>query len=623
MNNLCSFFPFENVRPGQDKLIKLTRESVIHSNSLLVHAPTGIGKTAAVLAPALEHARKKKLKVFFLTSRHTQHKIALDTLKLIKEETGLSLCVSDIIGKQHMCAHDNLDKVSSSDFHEFCRKLVEDGQCPYYAKTKQKQKPTAHAAALIEQLAKTGPHHVERIIADSKAQKLCPYEIAGLLAQKSDVIICDYYYVFSPKIRDYFMQKNRFELEKSVIIVDEGHNLPSRVRDLLSVRLSSYILSRSLKEAKAIRDERTLEILKALDNFVMGHAQSMKLGEEKPATMHALVKALGKDVDIEEVIANLEFSADEVREKKRVSFIGSVANFLDKWRGKDEGYVRLISLDKTQYGSNVSVTYRCLDPALVSKEVVDNAHSVIVMSGTLRPLEMYRDLLGFEEHTPCVALTDPFPKENRLNMIIPETTTKYTQRNPDQWKRIARVCTSIAKLVPGNTALFFPSYYILDQVRAELDKLTDQQVFFEDKALTKDQKSKLLATFISRQNHGSILMGVASANFAEGIDIPGNILKSVVVVGLPLQKPNIEAKALIEYYDLRFKKGWDYGYLFPAFNKVLQMAGRCIRSETDKGIIAFLDERYMWPMYKRLFPHEKGVFIAQDYKEIIHKFFSG
>lgn len=618
---LCSFFPFEKIREGQDKLIKLTKETLKAKNSLIVHAPTGIGKTVAVLAPALEVAKKKGLKIFFLTSRHTQHKIAIDTLKKIKEVTGEKVIVTDIIGKQWMCAHENLDQTNSSDFHEFCRKLVEENQCPFFNKTKTSQKPSTHATALVNELIKSGPYDVEQVIQLSKNQKMCPYEIAALTAQKSDVIICDYYYIFSPIIRDIFMKKNKLELENSVIIVDEGHNLPTRVRELLTHRLTNNVLRKAHKEAKTLKEAEVLDTVQVLQNLLTKRSEKMQIGDEKEITKEAILKAVEKVSDIDEALASLEFAADEIRETKRLSYIGSVANFLDAWRGEDEGYVRIISSDQTRFGENVTITYRCLDPSIVTKSVVDSAHSIIVMSGTLQPMDMYRDLLGFEKSTPCVALKDPFPKENRLNMIVPKTTTKFTLRNAQQFVNIAKVCANIANNIPGNTALFFPSYFILNEVKNHLKKLTHRRLFSEDRRLIKDEKEQMLRDFIDYKNSGSILLGVASANFAEGIDLPDNVLKSVVVVGLPLQKPNIEAKALIEYYDKRFGRGWDYGYLFPAFNKVLQMAGRCIRSETDKGVIAFVDERFTWPMYFRLFPNEKDVKIVREYEETIFEFF--
>jgi DNA excision repair protein ERCC-2 len=234
---------------------------------------------------------------------------------------------------------------------------------------------------------------------------------------------------------------------------------------------------------------------------------------------------------------------------------------------------------------------------------------------------MYKELLGVER-VQEVVFKDPFPKKNRLNLIIPKTTTKYTRRNEEQYRNIAEVLSEIADSVPGNMAVFFPSYYLRDQVEKFLADNTEKTLFSEHSNLTKTEKQQLLDNFKSYKDSGAVLLGAASGSFGEGIDLPGDYLKAVVVVGLPLTKPDLETKSLIKYFDKKFDKGWDYGYLFPAFNKTLQNAGRCIRSETDRGIIAFLDERYIWNNYFRCFPEDWHIEISQDYKTLVREFFS-
>jgi len=153
------------------------------------------------------------------------------------------------------------------------------------------------------------------------------------------------------------------------------------------------------------------------------------------------------------------------------------------------------------------------------------------------------------------------------------------------------------------------------------DPLCKKTTILEHQRLTKEDKTEILNKFKSYQKVGAVLLGVATGSFGEGIDLPGNLLKCVVVVGLPLQQPDLETKELISYYDKKFGKGWDYGYIFPAFNKTLQNAGRCIRSETDKGVVVFLDQRYLWPNYKRCFPPDSDIKVTRHYKEMIDEFF--
>jgi DNA excision repair protein ERCC-2 len=242
------------------------------------------------------------------------------------------------------------------------------------------------------------------------------------------------------------------------------------------------------------------------------------------------------------------------------------------------------------------------------------------MSGTLLPTSMYKELLGVEKCQEVV-FKDPFPKGNRLNLIVPKTTTKFTSRSEDQFKDIAKALSEMVNIIPGNIAVFFPSYYLRDMVKKHFDSLSEKTVFSENPELTKEGKQELLDAFKGYKDIGAVLLAAASGSFGEGIDLPGDLLKAVIVVGLPLNTPDLETKELINYFDKKFKKGWDYGYLFPAFNKTLQNAGRCIRSETDKGVIIFLDERYAWPNYKRCFPEDWDLVISTDYKEKIKGFF--
>ncbi|MBU0536152.1 MAG: hypothetical protein KKE20_04250 [Nanoarchaeota archaeon] len=206
-------------------------------------------------------------------------------------------------------------------------------------------------------------------------------------------------------------------------------------------------------------------------------------------------------------------------------------------------------------------------------------------------------------------------------MIIPETTTKFNQRNEQQFQRIAKIISEIVNLVPGNSAIFFPSYGLRDQVYKYFYDLCEKTTFKEQPGMTKEEKTDFLERFKGYQKTGAVLLGASTGSFGEGVDLPGDLLKAVIVVGLPLEHPDLETKELIKYFDKKFGKGWDYGYIFPALNRCLQNAGRCIRSETDKGVVVFLDERYVWPMYKRCFNQEEDIKVSRHYKELVEEFF--
>jgi len=270
----------------------------------------------------------------------------------------------------------------------------------------------------------------------------------------------------------------------------------------------------------------------------------------------------------------------------------------------------------------VSLNYRCLDPSLSSTVIFEHCYSAILMSGTLTPTSMYNDLLGFPaKRTIQKEFGSPFPKKNKLTMIIPQTTTKFSERDENQFKEIAKICGDITNNINGNCALFFPSYMLLDYVNRYFAEISNKKIIREIPNLSKEGKYDILEEFKNSSKKGAVLLGVASGSFGEGVDFPDNLLKCVVVVGIPLQKPDLETNELIRYYDNKFGHGWDYGYLFPAILKSLQNAGRCIRSETDKGVIVFLDQRYAWPNYKRCFP-DSDIIITKDYIEKIKEFFA-
>jgi DNA excision repair protein ERCC-2 len=235
---------------------------------------------------------------------------------------------------------------------------------------------------------------------------------------------------------------------------------------------------------------------------------------------------------------------------------------------------------------------------------------------------MYAELLDLPLETKEMTLPSPFPPENRLAIAVPKTTTKYTARCPEQYQQIGTMVAEMINKIPGNSIVFFPSYDILEAVKFTLSQKATKTLFEEVPRLSKEEREHLLEKFKSYHETGAALLAVTTGSFGEGIDLPGTYLQAAIIVGLPLQKPTKEVEALIAYYDGKFKRGWDYGYLYPAFNKVLQAAGRTIRTETDRGAIIFLDERYARPQYIRLFPPEWKVHTTILWQKLVDNFFA-
>ncbi|MCX8146847.1 MAG: ATP-dependent DNA helicase [Candidatus Woesearchaeota archaeon] len=618
------FFPYKKVREFQRDMINDVIAVLNNKKCLIAHAPTGLGKTIAVLGPALKYAIDNNKTIFFLTSRHTQHNIVIETIIQIRKKYSIEFSVADIIGKKWMCAMPGIEMLTSKDFADFCKAVREDRKCEFYERTKDKNKLAPEAKLIVEHLKKIKDgkdFYVENIVETCKEKKLCPYEISIALASEARVIITDYSYIFNSSIRENFFSKTKKELKDSIIIIDEGHNLPRRIRDLASEKISTLIIRRAIKEAKKFNYEKIAEQLSFLNEILLDYKKGLKEAKEKIIKKDDFIKKIEGICNYDELVEDFALVADAVRESQKRSYIGSIANFLYSWIGPDEGFTRIFSASQYKNELLLSLVYRCLDPSVVSKSILEEAHSAIIMSGTLVPTKMYKDILGFPRDSLERIYKSPFKPENKLSIIIPETTTKFSMRSEIQFKEIAKILLKIIDTIPGNIAVFFPSYYLRDQIYKYLYDSCGKIVFLEQPKMTKKDKTEFLEKFKSYKDRGAVLLGASTGSFGEGIDLPGDLLNGVIVVGLPLEQPDLETKELIRYFDKKFGRGWDYGYIFPAFNKCLQNAGRCIRSETDKGVVVFLDKRYIWPMYKRCFPEDSDIKVTMHYKEMIEEFF--
>ncbi len=616
---MASLFPHERVRDVQSQLMADVAKALEARTHLVVHAPTGLGKTAAVLSPALALALQRDLTVFFLTSRHTQHRIVLETLQAIKKKHGSDFIATSIIGKKWMCAQPNVDKMYAGDFFAYCKSLREGSKCDYYSNARNPKNIQCDIA--LREFEAEAPLPTESIVARSSEKSLCPYEMSLMLAEKSKVIVTDYYYLLHPRIRESFLKKIGKKLEQSIIIVDEGHNLPGRARELLTHKISTRNIQGAVKEAKKYRYDDLALLLSELQAVLERFAGPLAVNGEKLVGKDALLEAIGSFADVGEFGAKLEAAADVIREDQKKSLIGGIAEFLEEWPEGDDGFSRILAKQPANQGVNIQLVNRCLDPSIAFKELVEQAYCTITMSGTLSPVQMFADVLGVPANKRVAKeYASPFPAENRLAVVVPRTTTKFSMRSDAQFNAIADQCAEIVGAIPGCAAIFFPSYQIRDAVNNQFAGKCKKTLFLEQPNMTKEQKQDFLARFAKYKEAGAVLLGVASGSFGEGVDLPG-VLKGVIVVGLPLDRPNLETQQLIDYYDKKFGRGWDYGYTMPALTKTMQNAGRCIRSETDKGVIVFLDERYAWPRYFSAFPGDWRLKISVSPLPEIQKFF--
>ncbi|MDP7181919.1 MAG: ATP-dependent DNA helicase [Candidatus Woesearchaeota archaeon] len=590
-------FPHEKIRDSQKELMDLVTNSLQTHSHVVVHAPTGLGKTAAVLAPAIKTAIDNDLTVFFLTSRHTQHNIVLETARAIKNKHNIQFPCTSLIGKKHMCAQDGAPPV---EFHDYCKHLRDHGECHYY---ENYMKGDVRIELLKQQL---DGKPANEIVTEAANSGLCPYEISMSATQNAKVIVADYYYLFSDTIRDPFLSKSKKELDKSIVIVDEAHNLPNRLRSVYSAQLSTKMLMYAVKEAKKFELSQPIATLSYVQDALMAVTSQEEKNVDKATFERELAISLG------EAATQLSAAAELVREDQQRSSISGVARFLDAWQERENGFTRI----SKQEESGALLRLVCLDPGLMAKDVFDQCYASVLMSGTLNPPEMFKDILGIQAKTAIYP--SPFPKENRKVLLVPLTTTKYNKRSNDMYSSIASHCDSIIQNIPGPTAVFFPSYAIRNAVLGYFSKLSARKIMIEQSGMSTNEKQGMLDQLANSKD--GVLFGVSAGSFGEGVDMPG-VLKGVIIAGLPLTRPDLETQGLIDLYQSKFGKGWEYGYTLPAMSKVTQNAGRCIRSETDKGVIVLLEERFGWPTYKQSLPKDWNIEITTDYEPIIKEFF--
>ena len=613
-------FPHDAMRPVQEELVTLVDHCVRNKQHLVVHAPTGLGKTAATLAPALTYVLDKDMCVVFVTPRHTQHLIALRTARDIKDKHHVRFCAMSIVGKRGMCAHQNTADMRSDDFAAYCKGMREGGQCIQYINARHGQGVSTQAKAVVKEMEQFSPLPSEEFVKVGIEKTLCPYELALHAAERAKLIVTDYHYLFTQSIRDKFLGRINRRPEQLIVIVDEGHNLPARVRESLTHRITSAMVRRAIKEAEDFHCDDALPLLIEM-SAALEKLSGRLTGEEMRVTYEDWETRLAAIGDITTREELLDAASDAVQESnKKHSSIMTVARFMNAWHGStSDAFARIFS--RGTMGAGFVLSLRCLDPAIATRDFIAQTHATIIMSGTLRPMSMFAQQLGFPASTIEKEYGSPFPHSNKLCIVHPGVTTKFAKRSDLQYANIAKACADVVNAVPGCSAIFFPSYAMLEAVQERLDPLCRKTVFREVPTMTKEQRTAFLERFKGYAASGAVLLGVAAGSFGEGIDLPG-VLKAVIVVGIPLERTNLETQQLIEYYDKLCGKGWEYGYTLPALMRTMQNAGRLIRSETDRGVLVFMDERYIWPSYKRCFPDDWALRVSADPVPLVQKFFS-
>lgn len=575
-------FPFDAMRPGQEEIVSAVARAVYQRDSLLVSAPTGIGKTMAVLYPAVRQSLKLGKKLFVLTAKTLQQETAVNALRLLNDG---SFRVLRIRAKSKMCAHTEM--ICHEDF------------CPFAARYSEKMEKSGLLSHLVTSMSYFDP---EITFALARDREVCPFEVSLELIEQADVIVCDYNYIFDPYVGLKAYQQEH-DYGDCVLVVDEAHNLVDRGRGYYSPELHE----KSFEDIK--------QHLLTRNCWIEGWEELLELLRDH---FHELAQVLEGDVKQALCEPNRELFLEQRTEWERlalayigwkidnriaeeddplIDFYFKLVKFTNLLAEDGEEFAHLV--EKTNDGIKLKIF--CKDPSRFLGKIFDSAHATIALSATLEPFDFYRKTLGFpEDRTAELSLPSPFPRHNRKIVVVSEVDTTY-KRRADHYDRIAMNVADIADAADGNFLALFPSYAFLREIAERMPPIR-KHVMVQRTDMTDYERNAILEILRDRPRKGNLILAVSGGMYAEGIDYQGDMLAGVMVVGPALPQVSFEQELLKQYYDEQYGAGFEFAYLIPGMTRVVQSAGRVIRSETDIGVIALLCKRFTQESYTRYFP---------------------
>ena len=656
------FLAHKQPRPGQLEMINDATKALEVGGFHVAAAPTGIGKTAASLAAALAVARNRmnRTHVLFLTGRQSQHKIVIDTIRKINAslaEGHRVVKVVDVIGRESMCEVVDL----------FSGRCLCDANSAESTKAERKE---SLRSFILQQ-----PRHVEETVSVSRSMGVCAWQTCRSTVKDADVLVCDYNHVFADQIRESSLPAMGIDLDNSIIIVDEAHNLPDRIRMTMERTITPTIVRNASMELEehmgnlenlAKREDSratnhqldqvrwAFEVMKAyraalIKSFSAYHDLSGSEDEVRidmndfESLFHAAcdqVEGLSGQMRIDTDIKKPDETSRGHRLMKLADILQSVQIEAesDEENAEPDAYrVAHILHSVCKYGNTTALcmvfspkgregrlTLHLLDPGLVSKSVFNSSGGSILMSGTLYPPKMYANLLALPEmNTSTVAYASPFAAQRRPVVVATDVTTKYTQRGPENTRAIRQHIQSLIDASPGNVAIFAPSYAMLDEIVLEANFKGVRRMVKEDRDMTKQDLDEMVDMLLREKGAGNkiLLAGVFGARLSEGIDYHSGALDAVACIGIPNSPPSVLSKALKTYAEERFGRNlaWRYTVSQPAVNSILQAMGRPIRSIGDRALILLLDRRVTERTYAGCFPDDIKMYNASD-KDSTHAF---
>ncbi len=601
-------FPHPSPRPVQITIGDAVTEALEGGRHLLVRAPTGCGKTAAVLHPALRVALSRGHRVFFVTAKTLQQRLAVDTARAMQDRLFRSL---QLRAKAKMCANTEM--------------ICHEEYCPYA----REYGPKLARTRLLDTLLESDQHQdPDRLFEAARNHEVCPFEVSLDLLPEVDVVVCDYNYVFDPGI-GLSALLSRGALRSAVLVIDEAHNLVDRSREYYSPELDSSLLERArafllgrdnplFAELRGLVEELasllSATVLDALGDRPRGDAV-IDLDRERISDLQLALDGAALSYFLYKREHELWMSDDPVLEV----FLGLTRLTRVLALGGDE-FVHLAT--RTDDGVE-RIKIFCLDASRFIGAVLEESAGAVAMSATLEPFSFYRDLLGFDaRRTDELHVPSPFPAANRLVVAIDDVDTTY-RRRASHYDRIASWISRLAH-PRHNVLTLFPSYQFLAAVEDRLPP-TAHTLLVQHPGSSDSSQREILEALAN--GHPHLVLAVLGGIFAEGVDYPGDMLSQVIVVSPGLPQFNTERELLKAYYQAFYDHGFGYAYLIPGMTRVVQAAGRIFRSEADRGVIVLVCRRFQDPRYARLLPEEwlddedPTSLLLPDPEAAIHRFF--
>lgn len=571
-------FPFE-YRPGQKKLVSDVYRTIMRQKLLFMQAPTGVGKTISTIFPAVKAVGEELAdRIFYLTAKTITATVAKETFALL-EKNGYRAKTIQITAKEKLCPCDEME----------CNPVT----CPYakghFDRVNDAVFDLLHRCEMIER---------DDILSQADRYTVCPFELCLDTASWCDNIICDYNYVFDPNVylKRFFQEGIKGDY---IFLIDEAHNMVERSRQMYSAQ----IYKEDFLTVKRIMKEHSCSIEKALEK-----CNKILLGMKRECENYTVYDTFGNMVFSFMRLMTLldEFlqKANEFPGKKDVmDFYFELRNFLNIYDLVDEHYVMYSELEAD---GRFMLKLFCVDPSLNIQKRLDKGKSAVFFSATFLPVNYYKSLLSTKKDNYAIYADSTFDSKKRLLAMATDVSTRYTRRSRSEYERIAGYINAVVTQKTGNYMVFFPSYKMMNDV-ADIycEKYADEtELMLQKNNMSEAEREEFLDRFSEESDRTLVAFGIMGGIFGEGIDLKNDRLIGAIVVGTGLPQISNERTILKDYYDAENGCGFDYAFRYPGINKVLQAAGRVIRTTEDTGVILLLDERFWQREYDLLYPRE-------------------